>query len=178
MHKASKDPSEKTIIGRGALIWVFVLLLPGCGYYSFSGATVPEHIGTIAIPQVKDNSVSTFAGLDEQMTQLLIQRFVRQTRLSLEPRDDDADALLRVEITRYVNAPTSVSGNERATRNRVTITVNVTYNDQVEDKPFISRTFSSFEEFDAFDPASEEEAAASTLRKIADDIFTAATSDW
>ena len=125
MHKASKDPSEKTVIAHCGLIWALFLLLSGCGYYSFSGATVPEHIGTIAIPQVEDNSISTFAGLDEQMTQLLIQRFVRQTRLSLEPSDDNADALLQVEITRYVNAPTSVSGDERATRNRVTITVNV-----------------------------------------------------
>ncbi len=178
MHKASKDPSEKTVIAHCGLIWALFLLLSGCGYYSFSGATVPEHIGTIAIPQVEDNSISTFAGLDEQMTQLLIQRFVRQTRLSLEPSDDNADALLQVEITRYVNAPTSVSGDERATRNRVTITVNVTYNDQLEDKPFMSRTFSSFEEYDPFEPANEEVAAVASLKKIADDIFTAATSDW
>ena len=83
--------------------------MSGCSYYSFSGATIPEHLGTIAIPQVEDNSISTFATLDDEMTQLLIDRFVSQTRLSLSSRNDDADALLQVEITRYVNAPTSVS---------------------------------------------------------------------
>lgn len=178
MRRASNNWSETSVMVQTGLIWGFVILLSGCGYYSFSGATVPDHIGTIAIPQVEDNSISTFAGLDEQMTQLLIHRFVRQTRLSLEPRDEVADALLQVVITRYVNSPTSVSGDERATRNRVTITVNVTYNDQVEDKPFLNRTFSSFEDYDPFDPASEEEAAAASLEKIADDIFTAATSNW
>ena len=178
MRRAWTNLSKMSPIRQEILILMSVLFVSGCGYYSFSGATVPQHIGTIAIPQVEDNSISTLAGLDEQMTQLLIERFVRQTRLSLEPRDAAADALLQVEITRYVNAPTSVSGNERATRNRVTITVNVTYNDQVENKPFINRTFSSFEEYDPFDPTNEEDAAVASLEKIADDIFTAATSDW
>ena len=155
-----------------------ILLMSGCSYYSFSGATIPEHLGTIAIPQVEDNSISTFATLDDEMTQLLVDRFVSQTRLSLSSRNDDADALLQVEITRYVNAPTSVSGNERATRNRITITVNVTYDDQVENTPLVSRTFSSFEEYDPFDPSTEEDAAIASLEKIADDIFTAATSNW
>ena len=160
------------------LLGSLILLMSGCSYYSFSGATIPEHLGTIAIPQVEDNSISTFATLDDEMTQLLIDRFVSQTRLSLSSRNDDADALLQVEITRYVNAPTSVSGNERATRNRITITVNVTYDDQVENTPLVSRTFSSFEEYDPFDPSTEEVAAKASLEKIADDIFTAATSNW
>ena len=155
-----------------------VILTQGCGIYSFSGATIPEHVGTIAIPQVEDNSLSTIIALDERLTHLLIDRFVRQTRLSLEPRDDEADALLQVEITRYVNAPTSVSSDERATRNRVTVTVSVTYSDQVENRPFLTRTFSGFEEYDPFDTTAEEAAAVASLEKIADDIFTAATSNW
>ena len=162
----------------GLVVTALIVLVTGCGYYSFSGATIPEHVGTIAIPQVEDNSISTITALDERMTQLLINRFVRQTRLSLEPRSVEADALLQVEILRYINAPTSVSGDERATRNRVTITVNVTYNDQVEDRPFLSRTFSSFEEYDPFEPENEEAAALASLAKIVDDIFTAATSNW
>ncbi len=162
----------------GLAVTALIVFITGCGYYNFSGATIPEHVGTIAIPLVEDNSLSTITALDERMTLMLIDRFVRQTRLSLEPREGEADALLQVEITRYVNESTSISGNERATVNRVTITVNVTYNDQVEDRPFLSRTFSSFEEYDPFDPASEEDAALASLVKIADDIFTAATSNW
>lgn len=163
---------------QGFVVTALIVFMTGCGYYSFSGATIPEHVGTIAIPLVEDNSISTITALDERLTLMLIDRFVRQTRLSLEPRSGEADALLQVEIARYLSESTSVSGNERATVNRVTITVNVTYNDQVEDRPFLSRTFSSFEEYDPFDPASEEDAALASLEKIADDIFTAATSNW
>ena len=157
---------------------VLLLLISGCGYYSFTGATIPEHLGSIAIPLVEDNSISTVSAMDEEMTQLLIDRFVRQTRLSLEPNELAADALLSLIITRYDNVPTSVSGNEQATRNRVSITVSVQYQDQVEDAELLNCTFSAFEEYDPFDPDQEETAAFAALIKIAEDIFTAATSNW
>ena len=157
---------------------VLLLLISGCGYYSFTGATIPEHLGSIAIPLVEDNSISTVSAMDEEMTQLLIDRFVRQTRLSLEPNELAADALLSLIITRYDNVPTSVSGNEQATRNRVSITVSVQYQDQVEDAELLNCTFSAFEEYDPFDPDQEETASFAALIKIAEDIFTAATSNW
>jgi hypothetical protein len=140
----------------------------GCSYYSFTGATIPEHLGTIAIPLVEDNTISTVSSLDSELTSLMIDRFVRQTRLSLETNESTADALLSVVISRYDNTPTSVSGNELATRNRVSIT----------NKELLNRTFSAFEEYDPFNPSQEETAAFAALEKIADDVFTAATSNW
>jgi hypothetical protein len=152
--------------------------LSGCAYYSFSGATIPENLGTIAIPIAEDNTISTLTGLDDEMTSLLIDRFVRQTRLSLEPDADEADALLRVTLDQYRNVPTSVSGDEQATRNRVTISARAVYLDRTNGTTLLDRSFSSFEEYDPFTPAEEEVAASAALEKIADDIFTAATSNW
>lgn len=154
------------------------ILSSGCAYYSFTGASIPEHLSTVAVPLVDDNTVSTVTGMDDELTRLLVDRFVRQTRLSLETNESGADALLEVDITRYVNQPTSVSGQEQATRNRVTVTARVTYTDQVNDVELVSRTFSAFEEYDPFDPSQEEIAAFAALEKIADDVFTAATSNW
>ncbi|MDA0378283.1 MAG: LptE family protein [Bacteroidetes bacterium] len=159
--------------------WVLVLLLvPGCAWYSFTGASIPEHLQTVAIPLVEDNTVSTVTGLDDEMTRLLVDRFVRQTRLNLETDEQSADALLRVVINRYTNQPTSVSGQEQATRNRVTVAVQVTWVDQTTGTDLVSRSFSAFEEYDPFDPSQEETAAFAALEKIADDVFTAATSNW
>jgi Lipopolysaccharide-assembly len=169
---------KRGVLRGGMLALVLLTGISGCGYYSFSGATIQEHISTVAVPLVDDNSLSTITGLDEELTLLLIDRFVRQTRLSLAPEEDAADALLTASISRYVNASTSVSGNERATRNRVTITVSVTYMDQVKKSQLLERSFSNFEEYDPLDPSREEEAAKAALVKIADDIFTAATSNW
>lgn len=164
---------------RSLALWLLVMLLvPGCAWYSFTGASIPEHLNTVAIPLVEDNTVSTVTGLDDEMTRLLVDRFVRQTRLSLENDEQSADALLRVVINRYTNQPTSVSGQEQATRNRVTVAVQVTYVDQTTGTDLVSRSFSAFEEYDPFDPSQEETAAFAALEKIADDVFTAATSNW
>lgn len=164
---------------RNCAVWFLVMLLvPGCAWYSFTGASIPEHLNTVAIPLVEDNTVSTVTGLDDEMTRLLVDRFVRQTRLNLETDEQAADALLRVVINRYTNQPTSVSGQEQATRNRVTLAVQVTYVDQTTGTDLVSRSFSAFEEYDPFDPSQEETAAFAALEKIADDVFTAATSNW
>ncbi len=158
------------------------VLVSACGVYSFSGATIPDHLQTIAIPLVEDNSVNALTALDEQFTEMLLQRFVRQTRLRLETTETDADALLRVRIDRYANVPASVGGDERATLNRVTLAATVTYRDQTNDTDLLSRSFTAFEEYDPSDPelglSGENEAAIAALEKIADDIFTAATSNW
>ena len=161
----------------------FVLLMycaAGCGYYSFSGASIPEHLNTIAIPLVADRSVNTFPDLGDRMTELLVNKFVRQTRLTLSPYEEDADAVLTVEIQRYTNSPTSVSGDERATRNRVNISISVLYYDQSTEEELLQRTFSSFEEYDPLTEGldGEEAAALAALENVADDVFTAATSNW
>lgn len=156
--------------------------LAGCGYYSFTGASIPAHLQTIAVPLVEDNSVNTLTALDEQFTEMLLQRFVRQTRLRLETDEEAADAVLRVRIDRYVNTPTSVGGDERATLNRVTIAAYVSYFDRTNDTSILDRSFSAFEEYNPNDPeqglTGEVDAARAALEKVADDIFTAATSNW
>lgn len=158
---------------------LFLLLaIPGCRYYSFTGATIPAHLNTLSIPLVEDNSISTITTLDDEMTELLVDRFIRQTRLALETDETAGDANLTVRITRYTNQPTAVSGEELALLNRVSITVSARYFDQVENEEIFDRTFQGSEEYDSQNPADEEQAATAALIIIADDIFTAATSDW
>lgn len=169
------------IVLRLALLTV-LLSSAGCGVYSFTGASIPSHLQSVAIPLVEDNSVNTLTALDEQFTEMLLQRFVRQTRLRLETTEENADAILSARIDRYANRPASVGGNEQATLNRVTLAVTVTYQDQKENSTLLDRSFTAFEEYDPADPeqglTGEVEAARAALEKIADDIFTAATSNW
>lgn len=156
------------------------LLLAGCGYYSFSGASIPEHLGRIAIPLAEDQSLATVPTLDERLTDLLLERFVQQTRLALEPDEDTADVLLEARITGFRNTPTAVSGAEVAERNRVELTVSIRYQDRIEDRVLLDRAFTAFAEYDPIVDGTdgEEIAARAALEQIADDVFTAATSNW
>lgn len=155
------------------------LALAGCGYYSFTGATIPPHLHSIAIPLAEDNSLSPLTLLDEAFTELLVERFVHQTRLTLATSEDEADIVLTARINRYTNNPTSVTGQEEAQFNRVTVTVTAQYHNQVDDDT-LERSFSNFEDYDPLVGGleAEEEAALAALENIADDLFTAATSNW
>lgn len=161
----------------GGLVLAF---LSGCAYYSFTGASLPPHLNSIAIPLVENNSAIPFTGVEDQLTQLLQERFVGQTRLSLETDEAEADAVLTGRIDRYTNQPAAVGGQEQATLNRVSITVAVRYVDQVEDRELLARTFTGSAEYDPLAEGiqGEQTAAFAALDNIADDIFTAATSNW
>ncbi|PEN05798.1 hypothetical protein CRI93_11895 [Longimonas halophila] len=162
------------------LVLALSLWLGGCGAYSFSGATIPSDIETIAIPIVDDRSTSPFSSLSNDLTDLLVQRFVNQTRLSLSTDNAGADARLDVVVRRYTNEPTTVGGDERATANRVTITVDVEYLDQVNDEVFLSRSFSGSSDYSPVEDGLEgnEAAAQRALTDLADNIFAQATSNW
>lgn len=160
------------------LLSAFCLLASGCGYYSFTGASIPEHLRTVAIPLVEDRSPGGVPNMDQVLTDLLVERFVRQTRLALEPDENAADALLTAVIERYQNEPAAVTGDEVAALNRVTIAVRVVYFDRVEDEERLSRTFTSSAEYAAANISEEEVTVTAILEDLADDIFTAATSDW
>ena len=158
---------------------LIMLLLPGCSYYSFSGASIPSHLTTIAIPLAEDNSSGPLTLLDEALTALLIDRFVQETRLTLVEDEAEADLLLTARIDRYSNNPTSVTGQERAQFNRVSLSVFARYYNTVDDETF-ERSFTNFDDYDPLSGGleAEESAALSALESIAEDLFTAATSDW
>jgi len=163
-----------------ALAALLAVSLSGCSFYSFSGATIPSDLETIAIPIAQDNSVNPVNTLDRQITDLLTDRFVGRTRLSLSTNEATADALLDVVITGYQNQPTAVTGEEVASQNEVSIRARIEYVDQANGETLLSRTFTNSAQYDPVEQgaAGEEEAAQVALERLADDMFTAATSNW
>ena len=154
--------------------------LSGCAFYSFTGANIPSHLETIAIPIAQDNTSSPLNTTGSDLTGLLTDRFVDRTSLSLTTNDTEADALLTARIQRYTNQPTGVSGNERATTNEVRITVQVRYIDQKKDKELVTQTFTGTATYNPAEAGlqGERQAAQNALQNVADDIFSTSTSDW
>lgn len=167
---------------RGSVLLVAALAAAaawsGCGFYSFTGAVIPPHIQTIAIPLAEDRSVGGPAGLEQRLTDLLIDRFAGRTRLTLVQSEDDADAVIFALIERYGNEPAAVTGGEVAALNRVTISVRARYVDRRENQDRLDRAFQQRDTYNAADITLELATAENVLAQIADDIFTAATSDW
>jgi hypothetical protein len=155
-------------------------LLPGCAFYGFSGASVPSHLESIAIPIAEDNTTSPLPNLGRDLTTILTDRFVGRTSYSLNNNETNADAVLRTRITGYSNRPTGVGGDERATVNSVRIEVQVQYDDQVRDSTMLDRSFTGSAEYDPAEAGltGEQQAAEVALERVGEDIFTTATSDW
>ena len=154
--------------------------LSGCTVYSFSGASIPSNLETISVPIAQDNTSSPVNRLGADLTDLLTDRFVDRTSLSLTTDNAGADAFLTARIQRYTNEPTGVSGDERATTNQVTIRVQVRYVDQTKDEELLSQTFSGSANYNPVEAGldGERQAIQNALENVADDIFSTATSNW
>ena len=153
----------------------------GCGSYSFTGTTLPPDVETIAIPLFEDQTRSGIPNLSDSMTELLIDRFVNRTRLRLASDETISDTILSGIVVQYRNQPSAVSGQEEATVNRVNITVTARFVDRVKGVDMVSeRRFTAFGEYDPVSDGiqGENEAATQAMTQIADDVFTAATSNW
>lgn len=159
------------------------LLLAGCGVYSFSGASIPDHLRTVAVPIAESRAAGGPAALEQQLTDALVGRFADRSRLSLEPDASAADAVVRAVIERYSIAPVAVTGENVAALNRISLAVRVVVEDRVgaggTPGELLARTFTGTAEFDpATGFAGEADAAAEAVDQVARDAFTAATSDW
>jgi hypothetical protein len=171
--------------GSGLLV-LFLLVcvgagtLSGCAFYSFSGASIPSHLETIAIPISEDNTTSPITNLGRDLTGILTDRFVGRTSLSLNNNETNADAVLQTRITGYSNQPTGVGGDEQATANEVRIQVQVRYYDQLKDSTMVDRTFGGSATYNPAEAGltGEEQAAQVALERVGEDIFTSATSNW
>ncbi len=159
-----------------------MLLIGGCGFYGFQAGSIPSNLSTIAIPLVQDNSISPLTTLDQDMTDLLSDRFVNRTRLNLISNEAEADAILNARIERYQSEPTTVGNDSRASANQVTISVSISYLDQTKTppEPMLEREFSASSNYDpvADGIQGERTAAEDALEQVADDVFSAATSNW
>jgi hypothetical protein len=154
------------------------LITFGCGAYSFTGASVPAHLKTIAIPVAEDKSPAAIPGLREQLTDNLIQRFISDNSLQVTGRST-ADAALECVITSVTDAPAIVSAGEQISSRRLTINVKVIYRDLVQRKTIFENNFTNYGDYvPGGETNQREDAIATALDRISEDILLAVVSGW
>lgn len=163
-----------------ALLLVPVLLSGGCVQYSFTGASIPAGVETIYIPFFANQSDSGISNLSDRLNDVLVNRFVNQSKLRLANSREDADAILEGVIVSYSNRAFSVSGQEQTDENQVSISVSASFRFVDEEEEQWDKQFSGTGNYDPNeDPIQgEEEAAITALERIADNMFNDAVSNW
>ncbi len=161
---------------------LLALLLPaGCGVavkYSLSGASIPPDAKTFSVAYFPNNATMVSPILSSTLTDALVDMFSRRTRLTQV--DEGGDFAFEGEIVNYTSVTASVSSDDYALLNRLTITVKVRFTNAVDEKASWSRTFSAYEDYDSTKLLTEVEGELipQIVDKIVTDIFQASASNW
>ncbi len=168
--------STQALLLLGASIYFMASSL-GC--YSFTGAALPPHIKTIAIPIFNDESRSGVPNLRERLTQELTQRVQTQSPLIIEQSRTQAHSIIEAVVTAYSDVPSVIGGQtERATQNRITIRVSATYRDLVKKKILFKQDFNGVQDYPIGNFQAQQQAIARAITTIADDMLNRILSGW
>ncbi|MFM1877102.1 MAG: hypothetical protein RL266_2839 [Bacteroidota bacterium] len=164
---------------RCLLFFFFVLpQISGCGVYSFTGASISPEVKSVSIDFFPSYAALAPANMPQSFTEALRELFVSRTNLDLLTKNGD----IRFEgyISDYQTRPVAIQGNETAAKNRLTVTVSVTYtNTKEEDKSF-EKSFSRFADFDATQNLADVEQTLieEINEQLILDIFNEAVVNW
>ncbi len=149
----------------------------GCPY-SFTGASVPSHLKTIAIPLVDDQSGFGDAGLREKFTTALTNLFISDNSLGVADRST-ADAILEGVVTSVRDAPSVVGQGEQVRQRRVTVTAKFILKDMKLRRTMWEKTLSNWGDYDSGGGPSQQEAGIQeAVRKLSEDVLLETVSGW
>jgi hypothetical protein len=162
---------------------VSLLALGGC--YSFTGASVPANLKTIAIPLVDDQSGFGEPGLREEFTTALTNLFISDNSLEVADRTG-ADAILEGVITSVSDAPAVIQGPatgqqaEQVSKRRITITAKFTMQDMKLHRKMWEKSFSNWGDYDTGGGGASQRQTGiqEAIRKVTEDILQETVSGW
>lgn len=156
-----------------------ILGTSSCGIYSFSGTSIQPDVHTITINYFEYRALQVNPTLSNDLTEALRQRFRQMT--SLEQVDTDGDLEITGEVTGYSVSPSSVTADEVAAQNRLTVTVRVSFmNRKYPEDDFEGSTFSGYADYDSTQSldAVQSTLCAEIIEKLVEDIFNATVAQW
>ncbi|MDO4758131.1 MAG: LptE family protein [Rikenellaceae bacterium] len=157
------------------------LLMTSCGVaikYSLSGASIPPDAKTFSVAYFPNNATMVSPILSSTLTDALVDIFSRRTRL--QQVEEGGDFAFEGEITNYTSTTSSVSSDDYALLNRLTITVKVRFTNAIDETMSFNQSFSAYEDYDSTQLLTEVEGTLipEIVDKIVTDIFMAAASNW
>ena len=163
------------------LLPLLALVLAGCGLtikYSLSGASIPPDAKTFSVAYFPNNAPMVEPILSSTLTDALVDKFSRQTRLTQV--DEGGDFAFEGEITGYSSTTASASSNDVALLNRLTITVKVRFTNALEPAMSFNKSFTAFADYDSSRLLTEVagELVPEIVDQLVNDIFQASSSNW
>jgi len=156
-----------------------LLVLAGCKVkYTLSGQSIPADAKTVSVAYFVNKAPLASPTFSQQFTEELKTKFQRETRLLLSPSGGDLE--FEGAVTGYSVSPQAVQGNETAALNRLTVTVSVTYVNNLDDTQNFTTSFSRFADFPSSSSLTSVEGQLTPviMEQLTQDIFNRAFINW
>jgi hypothetical protein len=159
---------------------ILVGLAPAGGCtYSFTGSNLPGHVKTVAIPNFANDTLEP--GLDQEITTVCIERFIKDGRLKLAP-EGKASCRLSGRVTKYENRVYNYAPDQSPRDYIVVVTAAVTLRDMVKNRDLwkddaLTRT-AVYVPGAASGLGTERDARAEAMRALAGDMITRTMEPW
>lgn len=150
-----------------------VLLIAGCGVYSFSSSSLGG-VKTIAVPQLENKTLEY--GIQEDLTSKLIEKFLADNSLKIATLND-ADAILRGEVVKYERVAYTYDKSDNVSEYKVNISANFVV-ERKGGKALLERN--NVLGFGIYNAVSETEdkGKKDAIDKLAQDIVDQTTKTW
>ena len=153
-------------------------MLNSCGIYSFSGTSIKPDVNSITINFIEYRAMRVNPSLSSDLTEALRTQFRKMTRL--EQVDTDGDMEISGEITGYDITAAAITADEVAARNKLTVTVKISFTDKKHPDEDFDKSFSAYAEYDSTNTLDAVEGALcqEIVDKLVEDIFNASVAQW
>ncbi|MBS1589677.1 MAG: hypothetical protein JST52_08715 [Bacteroidetes bacterium] len=158
-------------------IFLFFFAFCGCGVYSFTGATISGK--TINIHVLENHAPNVVPTLSATLTDKIRNRILSQTGLA--PQNNlQTDYDISGSISMYQVTVSGVQNTQQASQNRLTIAVQISFKNRLNEKAGFDQSFTRFADFPATQTlqAAEPALIETIATQLADDIFNKAFVNW
>ncbi|MDO4707297.1 MAG: LPS assembly lipoprotein LptE [Porphyromonadaceae bacterium] len=169
--------AKKFVLG---LLLCVLGIVSGCSIsYKFNGGSLDyTRIKSISIADVQNRAPIIYPTLAPDFTEELKTFYTRRTRLEQIPRSGDLE--LECTFTGYDLAPMAVREDNYASRTVLTVTLQVKYVNNVDEKESFDRSFKAFRDFDRDTPFVnvQDQLLEEIKEDLIKQIYNATVENW
>jgi outer membrane lipopolysaccharide assembly protein LptE/RlpB len=165
------------------LLFLISVLLTACWPSSFSfkdTGSMPEDWKTFSVKTLENNAANCPLSYSPLLTEQIKDGIQNNTRLLLNTQTGRGEVNIEGIISSYNVAPLAIQGNDNASKNRLTISVQFTINTTVPKEESFNLVSTRFADFDASVNLSsvESKLLEEINEQIVQDVINKLLSNW
>jgi hypothetical protein len=146
--------------------------------YSFSGASISPDSKTFSVGYFQNLAPLVVPSLSNTFTEALKDRLLNQTKLDYIRSNGDLS--FEGQIIGYSIDPVAITGNDKASQNRLTITVKVKFTNKQNPELNFDKEFKQFKDFpsNVSVVSVQNDLIKDVTNQLIDAIFNASVANW